>query len=114
MLRISSNRIQDNIHSTQQLLESLFLIVHDFLGAEASDVGQISGRGGCDYMKAGLAGPLYRVNTDVSRPALDEHGLPRRRPSLIEKHLPRSDTYNWSGSRLDEVQALWFLCHPSG
>src|SRR5262249_34948701 len=97
-----------------QLLESLFLIVHDFLGAEASDVGQISGRGGCDYMKAGLAGHLYRVSTDVARRAMDEHGLPRGRLSIIEEHLPGRDTYNLSGSRLDEVQALWFLCHPSG
>jgi hypothetical protein len=58
VLRISSNRINDNIHSSQRLLESLAFIVHNSSSTQTSDVVQIGGGDGRDYMKASLAGQL--------------------------------------------------------
>jgi hypothetical protein len=78
LLRVSSNGIKDNINSSQRLLESVPFIVHNSFSTQTSDVVQIGGGGGRDYLKTSLLGQLYGVRANVARGPMDEYGLPRR------------------------------------
>src|SRR5689334_8591669 len=98
LLRISSNGINDNVKSSQRILESLLFIVHSFFSTEALDVVQIGKPGGRDYVKTSLAGQLYGVGTHVACGSKDEDRLPGDYLGIFEEHLPSRDTYNWSRS----------------
>ena len=74
--RISSNRIENDVHSGQRLLESRRLIVNDSFGAQPPDVVDAIGGDGRDHMEAGLAGQLYRVGAHVACGPMNERRLP--------------------------------------
>src|SRR3954453_13181802 len=76
LLRISSDCIKDNVHSIQRVLESRFFIVHNSFSTQASDIIQVSGCGGSNYMEASLAGQLYKVRANITCCTVNEYSLP--------------------------------------
>src|SRR6185369_9935956 len=76
LLRISSNRINDNVKSNHRLLESLLFIVQSLFSTQALDVVQIGKPGARDYVKTSLAGQLHGVRANVSCGPKDEDRLP--------------------------------------
>ena len=75
LLRISSNRIENDVHSGQRLLESRRLIVNNSFGAQPPDVADAIGGDGRDHMEVGLAGQLYRVGAHVACGPMNERRL---------------------------------------
>src|SRR5262249_5617161 len=95
LLRVASDGIKDDIHSSQRLLESILFVVHNSFSTQASDVVEIDRGCGRDHMKARELRQLYGVRTDVARGSMDEYGLPSSYTGVVEKHLPGRDGYNW-------------------
>ena len=67
LLRLSADRIKDQINFLQHVFESLHSIVHDFLYAQAPDKLDIARASSRDDMKSGPFGQLCGVCTDVAR-----------------------------------------------
>src|SRR6185369_2070927 len=109
LLRISSNRINDNVKSSHRFLESLLFIIHSLFSTQALDVVQIGKAGARDYVKTSLAGQLHGVRTHVACGSKDEKRLPGSYLGIFEEHLPSRDTYNWSRCCLDKIQRLWLM-----
>jgi len=79
LLLISSNRIKGNVHSRQQLVESLSFVVHNSFRSQVPRVLEIASGSGTDHMKASLAGQLYGISANIARGPVDQHSLPGSR-----------------------------------
>jgi hypothetical protein len=96
-----------NVEPTS-VLESLPFIVHNSFSTQTSNVLQIGGAGGRDYMKTSLLGQLCGVRANVARGPMDEYGLPRGYVGIIEEHLPSRDGYNWLKESFQPGTLSWF------
>src|SRR5437660_161563 len=96
LLRLSTNRIQDNVHAIHRLLESLLFIVHNYFSTQTSDIVQVGRGGGGYHMKIRKLGQLDGITTNIACRSMDEYSLPGGCMGIIEEHLPSRDCHNRS------------------
>src|SRR5438309_914962 len=74
LLRISTNRIQDNISAMDDVLKAYAGVVNDLVCTQFAQEVVIAWRCGCNNMCSGPVGQLHGKDADASRRTMNQDG----------------------------------------
>ena len=103
-LHLTADQIDDRVGVPNLVVEAARPEVDHRVRPELAHKGEIIGPCGRDGAHAGVAGQLNRIGADVSRRAMDDHGLSGLDPSVIEQGLPCRHGNHGNRCRFDRGQ----------